>query len=561
MVQNILNGMYKEIRGLHQAAYILAIFTFGSQLLALIRDRLLAHQFGASIELDLYYTAFRIPDFFYVLFVSTLSIYVLIPFISKHVEEGFPVRAQVLLSQIFSLFCIGYSVIACIAILYAPQLVTYLFPGFVEHTETLTLLIRILLLQPLLLGISSLFGVITQMEHRFILYAVSPLLYNLGIIVGVLLFYPRLGIAGLAYGVVLGALGHLLVQIPIVRMSPIRPHFTALFSFTALKEVFRVSMVRALTLGLHQCVLLGFVGFASIMAVGSISVFQFAYNLQSVPLAIIGMSYSVAAFPILTQMFAQKRFFHFGEHIMTALRHILFWSLPAITLFIVVRAQFVRVVLGSGAFDWDDTRLTAAVFALFILSLTSQAIHLLLIRALYAAQNTRLPLLVTLVSSSCALFLAFIFYTLLLTQSTFTMALESVMRLEGVHGIEVLALPLGYTCALWIHTVLILVYARRIIYISIRKLVRPFFQAITSAVVGGFVAYTILNYIASVFTITTLIAVLFQGMFGAFCGFGAYLCVQYFFRNQELLEMSQSLRQRFVKGKIIVPQEEDTAAV
>ncbi len=553
--------MYKEIRGLHQAAYILALFTFGSQLLALIRDRLLAHQFGASIELDLYYTAFRLPDFLYVLFVSTLSIYVLIPFISKHLEEGFPLRAQSLLSQIFSLFCFGYSAIALIAIIYAPQLTQYLFPGFTEHTETLTALTRILLIQPLLLGVSSLFGVITQMEHRFVLYAISPLIYNLGIIIGVLFLYPYWGITGLAYGVVLGALGHLLIQIPIVRKSSICPHFTRIFSLATLKEIFRISTVRAFTLSLHQCVLLGFVGFASIMATGSISVFQFAYNLQSVPLAIIGMSYSVAAFPILAQMFAQKRFLDFGNHIMTALRHILFWSLPAAALFIVIRAQFVRVVLGTGAFDWDDTRLTAAVFALFICSLTSQAVHLLLVRALYAAQNTRLPFIITLISSSCALFFAFIFYMLLLAQGAFYTTLESLMRLEGVHGIEVLALPLGYTCALSIHSVLMLVCARRIIFVSIRKLVRPIFQASVAAIIGGFVAYTTLNYVVTLFSITTLVAVLFQGIAAAICGFSAYLGIQYLLKNQELIEMSRSLKQRFVKGNLVVPQEEDTLSV
>ena len=553
--------MYKEIRGLHQAAYILALFTFGSQLLALIRDRLLAHQFGAHIELDLYYTAFRIPDFLYVLFVSTLSIYVLIPFISKHLEEHAPLRAQALLSQVFSLFCIGYSAVALIALIYTPHIATYFFPGFIDHRETLVLLMRILLLQPLFLGISSLFGVITQMEHRFILYAISPLVYNVGIIIGVLFLYPLWGIAGLAYGVVLGAVLHLCIQLPIVLQSPIRPQFSLVFSLDTLKAVFRMSCIRALTLSLHQCVLLGFVGFASIMAVGSISVFQFAYNLQSVPLAIIGMSYSVAAFPLLAELFAKRSFVLFGEHIMTALRHILFWSLPAIALFVVVRAQFVRVVLGSGAFDWDDTRLTAAVFALFILSLTAQAVHLLLVRALYAAQNTRLPFFITLFTSSLALLFAFSFYMMLLVQGTVYTKLATLMRLEGVQGIEVLALPLGYSCALIIHTILILILGRRTLYISIRKLVRPFLQASIAALCAGFVAYSVLQYVVTIVTLSTLTAVLFQGFLGATIGFCVYLFVQYIFGNQEFIEMSKSLHQRFTKKHIVVAQDEDTLSV
>ncbi len=561
MVQRVLQGMYKEVRGLHQAAYILALFTFGSQLLALVRDRLLAHTFGAGQVLDLYYTAFRIPDFLYVLFVSVLSIYVLIPFISKRTESGGDESARELMSQVFSLFVFCYVVIGCVAFVAAPAIVSYFFPGFMESATTLVILIRILLIQPLLLGVSSLFGIITQLEHRFILYAISPLIYNLGIIVGVLFVYPFFGIWGLAVGVVLGALGHLLVQLPVVYNSPIKPRFTLTFSLSTLREVFRISVVRALTLSLHQCVLLGFVGFASIMAVGSISVFQFAYNLQSVPLAIIGVSYSVAAFPLLAQLFAQKAYTQFGEQVMVALRHVLFWSLPAIALFIVVRAQFVRVVLGSGAFDWDDTRLTAAVFALFMLSLTAQAMHLLLVRALYAVQNTRLPFIITLISSSLALTFAFTAYVLLLTHGAFYEKLALLMRLEGVSGIEVLALPLGYSAALILHSMLMVVCARKVLRIRLRSLVRPFLQSVFAACAGGFVAYSALNHVVTFAKIDTLVSVLMQGFVAATTGFCAYLLVQYLFKNQELLEMIRSLRQRFVRGEIPVPQEEDTRAV
>src|SRR5690606_23679076 len=121
-----------------QAAYILAVFTFGSQILALVRDRLLAHQFGASVELDLYYTAFRIPDILYVLFASTLSVYVLIPFITEKIETESEKGAQSLLSQIFSLFCILYVGIAVVAMVYTPQIVHLFFPGFVDSEATLT---------------------------------------------------------------------------------------------------------------------------------------------------------------------------------------------------------------------------------------------------------------------------------------------------------------------------------------------------------------------------------------------------------------------------------------
>ena len=560
MVQKVLNIVYKEVRGLHQAAYILALFTFGSQLLALIRDRLLAHEFGAGIELDLYYTAFRIPDFLYVLFASTLSVYVLIPFVAKRIERSAG-SAQNLLSQIFSLFLIFYAAMALAAMIFAPQIVRYFFPGFIEHTDVLVMLMRILLLQPLLLGVSSLFGVITQIEHRFILYAISPLIYNLGIIFGLVFLFPIFGLVGLAMGVVLGSLGHVCIQLPFIMASPLRPVFLLTFNVSEIMEVLRTSLARAVTLSLHQIVLLGLVGFASIMTVGSVSVFQFAFNLQSVPLAIIGVSYSVAAFPLLAQLYSEKKFSEFADSIMVALRHILFWALPAVALFVVIRAQFVRVVLGSGEFNWNDTRLTAAILALFILSLAAQAIHLLVVRALYAVNNTRLPFYVTVFSSALALLGSLYFYVLLIENETVRSYVEALMRLEGVAGIEVLSLPLGYSLALIVHSFVLLFFAQKHLFIRLRALIKPFFHSALSALFGGYVAYATLNYFVTSYEPDTLLTVFSQGLMGGLGGLAAVILMHYALGSRELKEISSALKKRFTKGDVVVPQDEDNLAV
>lgn len=562
MVKKVFTIMHKEVRGLHQAAYILAVFTFGSQILALVRDRLLAHEFGAGTELDLYYTAFRIPDILYVLFASTLSVYVLIPFITERMEKVSAESARALFSQIFSLFLIAYLCIAVVAVIFAPQIVHQFFPGFVGEQDTLVMLIRILLLQPLFLGVSSLYGVVTQMSHRFILYAVGPLLYNLGIIGGLAFLYPYMGIAGLAVGVVFGALMHLCIQLPYVLQTSLMPKFTFRFETEELARIFRTSVARALTLSLHQLVLLALVGFASTMAVGSVSVFQFAFNLQSVPLAIIGVSYSVAAFPLLAQLYAEKRMDVFGGYIANTLKHIFFWSLPVIVLFIVIRAQFVRVILGSGEFDWNDTRLTAAVLSLFILSLTAQAIHLLMVRAFYAVGDTRTPFYVTVFSSLTTLCSTFYFYTLITTNIVFATWLESLMRLEDARGVEVLALPLGYTIALILHSAVILFLARKKLSISLRSLVKPFAQSFVSAIFAGYIAYTVLNYFVIVFTADTVMTTFAQGAFAGIAGCFGFVLMQYVLKNNELNEVATMFKKRFVrKDEVIAPQDEDHLAV
>ncbi len=561
MVQRVLKVVYKEVRGLHQAAYVLAIFTLGSQVLALVRDRLLAHQFGAGTELDLYYTAFRIPDLLYVLFASTLSVYVLIPFVAERISGTDAARARVLLSQIFSLFLIVYAVLALLIAYMAPEIVQMFFPGFESEQGALVMLMRILLIQPFLLGISSLLGVITQFGHRFVLYALSPLIYNVGIIFGVLVLYPYLGITGLVWGVILGALGHLLIQLPFVFQSELAPRFTTTFVWKEIREVLQTSVPRALTLSLHQFVLLGLVAFAGVMVSGSVSVFQFAYNLQSVPLAIIGVSYSVAAFPLLAQLYAEKEYHRFSEHMMTALRHIIFWSFPAIALLIVIRAQFVRVVLGTGAFDWNDTRLTAAILALFMLSLASQAIHLLVIRALYACGNTRLPFIATLVSAVAALIFSIFFYVGFTDVPAFRHVFEVLMRLEGVPGTEVLALPLGYSCALILESVVLVVWSRRQLYIPARILLGHVLRAFAAALAAGISAYIVLNFYATGVEADTLLTIFLQGLFAGVMGILGALCMYYVLKSPELREIYRSIHRRIMRTEVVAPQDEDQLAL
>src|SRR3989344_4008776 len=403
MVRSFLAVVSKEVRGMHEAAYLLAVFALGSQLLALVRDRLLAAHFGASNKLDVYYAAFRIPDFLFATVASLLSLYALLPVLSRLGREHSGLAIS-FLRQILFVFFVAMGAISSVVFVVVPWIVLWVAPGLA--TPDLILLARILLLQPILLGASNIIASWTQLRHRFFLYSISPLLYNLGIIFGIVALYPHFGLAGLAWGVVLGALMHLLVQVPFFRGEPARPdgsgysvgkekytkRLSARVLYKELVAVLALSVPRTLALAAGQISLLALVALASFFSAGSIAVFMFAYNLQAVPLTIIGVSYSVAAFPTLARLHASGEQVLFVRYIETALRHVLFWSIPAMVLVIVLRAQLVRVILGAGAFSWDATRLTAAALALFSISLAAQSITLLIARAYYAAGNTKKPL-------------------------------------------------------------------------------------------------------------------------------------------------------------------------
>ncbi len=554
MVKRVLKLMYSEIRGLHQAAYILALFAFGSQMLALVRDRLLAHSFGAGSELDLYYAAFRIPDLLYVLFASVLSVYVLLPFVSQARQSGGSAAGALVLSQIFTAFLVCYTVVSLLLLIFAPQLVNLFFPGFSADAGTLTLLVRILLLQPFLLGVSSLLGVVTQISHRFILYAISPLIYNLGIIAGIVLFYPYFGIKGLVLGVVLGALGHLLVQLPLVYTSEFSFGLVRNFDRQLMKAVFKVAIPRAITLSIHQLILLSFVGVATMMTAGSVSIFQFAFNLQSVPLAIIGMSYSVAAFPVLADLFAKNERESFNTHVFTALRHIIFWCFPIIALVIVLRAQIVRVVLGSGEFDWNDTRLTAATLALFIIGLVAQSVLLLIVRAFYAGGKTKIPLLVALVGAFISVVSAYIGLYLIDLYPTLHSVFVSVFRLEGVAGDEVLILALAFVFGVMVEMIILLFMATREFGMKWSGFSRQLIEATFASLVAALVAYITLIFILDGINQETFIGILLQGGLAGVAGVAACLATYYILSSRELNEIYRSYHSKIFKTDIISPQ-------
>ena len=239
---------------MHQAAYILAAFAFGSQLLGLLRDRTLAYAFGAGHTLDLYYAAFRVPDLLFATVASLFSIYALMPILSRLEEEKEGLMIPFLRNTLIVFFA-GMSFVSLILYALAPVLAPLIAPGLAQTADSsaqLVLLMRILLLQPILLGASNTIASLTQLRHRFVLYSVSPLLYNLGIIFGAVVLYPTLGVAGLGWGVVFGAFMHVGVQLPYMASEKSEGKLSLERMRKGLMEVLTLSIPRTLALASTQ---------------------------------------------------------------------------------------------------------------------------------------------------------------------------------------------------------------------------------------------------------------------------------------------------------------------
>ena len=561
MVRRIFNLIHKEINGLHEAAYLLGAFALLSQILALFRDRLLAHFFGAGAVLDTYYAAFRLPDIIFVAIASIVSVYVLIPFLAEKSSIS-KLKEKEFINTIFSAFFLIIITVSVIALIFTPWLMKLFFPGLVDTAQfaDLILLTRVLLLQPIFLGISNLFASITQIHRKFVLYALSPVLYNVGIIIGIVFFYPSFGFMGLGLGVVLGAVLHLAIQIPFIVKNKFLPKITLSIvgtRFNDVKKVIFLSLPRTLALSAHQISLLFLISFASLMASGSIAVFNLSFNLQSVPLTIIGVSYSVAAFPTLAKMFSNGQKKDFLEQVLTASKHIIFWSFPAIVLFIILRAQIVRVILGSGEFDWADTRLTAAALALFAVSIAAQGLVLLFVRGYYAAGNTKKPLILNLISAGLVILFAFGLGKLFAGSPTFQYFIESILRVEGIEGTSVLMLPLGYSIALILNAIAFWVMFQKDFKSFSRSLSKTFFQSLSASIIMGFVSYEFLNVFDDLFDIDTFWGIFSQGLFAGIVGIATGVMMLVLLGNKEIGEVWKSLHSKFWRADTVIAEQEE----
>jgi putative peptidoglycan lipid II flippase len=549
MVKKFFNFFSKEINGLHEAAYLLGFFAFMSQLLALVRDRMLAATFGAGHDLDIYYSAFRIPDFIFVTVASLVAISVLVPFIIEKVNISTE-ESKKFIDNVFSFFFLLIIAVSLITFFLAPYLIPFIFKGFdTADFPGLITLTRILLLSPILLGLSNFFGSITQVYRRFLIYSISPLVYNLGIILGIIFLYPVFGLNGLVYGVVAGAFFHLIIQIPFVVKQGMFPKFNLNFDFKSIRRVMLLSVPRTFTLGIAQITTIFLIAMATFMKEGSVAIFNFSLNLQSVPLAIIGVSYSIAAFPTLARYFSSGERGKFLAEIITSARHIIFWSIPISILFIVLRAQIVRTILGAGEFNWNNTRLTAAALALFAFSAVAQGLILLFVRGYYAMGNTKKPLIVGSISGVLIVGLSYFFIKIFASCAVFQYFIESLFRVSDIPGTSVLMLPLGYTLAIFVNCIILWVCFGREFLGFTKALRNTLFHSFSASVIMGLVSYLSLNIFDKIFDINTTFGIFMQGFLSGIIGIVVGVIILKLLKNKELEEIWTTLHHKIWKAK------------
>lgn len=382
-------------------ALVVALFGVASRLLGVVRDRILAAQYGAGDTLDVYYAAFRLPDLIFELLVVGALGAAFIPIFSKIIATEDMQRAWRCAHGVLMLVVGGLALLSCLGVIFAPMLIHVIVPGFpAEKMMQAAHLTRIMFLSPIFLSASAVLGSVLVSFRRFIFNSMAPIFYNIGIIIGAKFFVPFVGIDGLAWGVVLGSMMHVVIHIIEVRRIGFRVFRSVHMPFfnPDVIETIRLMVPRMFSSASSQLSLLLVTFFASTLAAGSITVFTFANNIQSVVLGLIGIPFALAAFPVLSNKYAIGDTESFAGVLSQTLRRILYYAVPLSAIFFVLREQIVRIVYGAGHFDVQDTIMTYQVLGIMCVGLFAQSIIPLLSRGFYAMYDTKTPFYIALVS-------------------------------------------------------------------------------------------------------------------------------------------------------------------
>lgn len=401
-----------EAKNINVSALIIAVSSLISRLLGVVRDRLLASSFGAGPELDVYFAAFRLPDFIYNILIAGGVVVAFLPLFSEYFLKD-KEESWKFVSNVLNIFFFLLVVASLILFIFTPFFIRLITPGFDSQQVSSTILLtRFLFLSPILLGLSSIFSGILQYFNKFIVYSLSPVFYNLGIILGIIFLAPSLGIFGVALGVILGAFLHLSIQIP----SAFRAGFSfkPIFNFqdSKIKKIFSLMAFRTLGVASPQINLMIVTFIASTLPVGALSIFNFVNNLGQFPLGLIGIPFAVSSFPVLSKSFAAGDNKNFLETFWKTLRKVLYFSLPASLLILVLRNQIIDIILKTGRFDESSAQLAAASLGLFALGIWATCLIPLFLRAFFACQDTKTPTIIALVTMVLNLILCFWFVRL-----------------------------------------------------------------------------------------------------------------------------------------------------
>jgi len=382
-----------------------------NKILAFTRQFLIAKQFGFSPEIDAFNVANNLPDLIFSIFSGAALAMAFIPVFSQYLNIKGNDHSWKLFSKVTSLLFVATGATSIVIWILAPILVSSeigVAPGFTSSQQGLVVaLLRINLIATIIFSMSGLVTASLQAHKHFLLPAVAPIFYNLGIIFGAVVLSPNMGIYGLTYGVVLGAAFHFLVQLPGLIKYKFRFSFSIDLKDKGIKKIFRLMLPRLLTVLLIQIIFLLRDNLASRLPPGSVTALTYGYFIMQVPETLIGSSIAIALLPSLSTFISEKRQEEFARVLSASIRILIAASLIPIVLVFTMLTPLVDLVFD---FSPKDSQLLVLTTKAFMAGLLAHTLLEVSVRAFYAKQKAVIPLLATLVRTIAFIVLGYLFY-------------------------------------------------------------------------------------------------------------------------------------------------------
>ncbi|MEK7544861.1 MAG: murein biosynthesis integral membrane protein MurJ [Patescibacteria group bacterium] len=380
---------------LRRGASILTILTFASYALGLVRDILFSHVFGADAVLDTYYAAFNIPDLMLNIFIAGTLLAAFTPIFTHLRASGEEKEAEKVATTMLVMMPLAIGIISVIAFIFMPWLTSIVAPGFVgAQKEMLIDMSRLLLIASVIFSISNMLGSMLISYERFIGYALAPILYNVGLI-SAIPFVRYFGSKALIFGAIFGALLHFAIRLIDIRKTSFKlalppdtknPHF---------RQILKLMIPRMAGQPVEQIMYLMFTSLATTLAVGSVTIMNFARNFQAVPVSIFGISLSVAIIAPLSRKVAEGDRAGFMRHFWETIRPLAFMTTLAGIVYFFLGELIFQIFFGHGKFTAEQIHQTGTLLAYFAFSIPTQSFIFILARSFYALKDTWTPLIVS----------------------------------------------------------------------------------------------------------------------------------------------------------------------
>lgn len=513
-----LNVLLKRQTNILSAAFVIMATIILSQILGLVRKRLLGGIFGASNTLGVYYASSTLPDLLFQLIIAGALASSFIPIFSDYLSKNKSKEAHKMASTLLMFGFTIFFILSILLFMLAPFFLQIfnLGTGFSSsEMQLMASLMRIIIFAQLLFVIGTFFSALLQSYNHFFIPGIASAFYNLGIIMGIFLFSQSIGIFAPAYGMILGAMLFILIQIPTIKKVgfSFRPEFS--FRVPGVLNVFKLMWPRTLSLAVFQLGTLATVTLVSFLSDPGRNyvIFDYAQTLAFAPVALFGQAIAQAAFPVLSR--EKDKMGEFKSTFTTSFNQMLFLVLPISVLILVLRIPIVRLIYGAGQFDWQATVITGKTLALFSVSIFAQALISLISRGFYALHDTKTPLII---GTFTTIFLIFAGYF-------------SVLVLKM--GVESIAM--AYSLGIILNLVVSLfVFYKKIGGFEKKSIFFPALKIFSASFFTGIALYIPIKLLDQlVFDTTRTINLLFLTGISSFIGLSFYLFLTWFLNVKE----------------------------